>query len=210
MALDIPAIYPITDTAISGLSIPEQVRRFIAGGATFIQIRDKQASSREFFEAAAAAIAIAREHNVNVVINDRVDIAMMLDADGVHLGQEDLSPIQARQLLGERAIIGYSTHTLQQAKEAAAMPVDYIAFGPVFPTSTKDRPDPVVGLEMLRQVKELIGDRPLVAIGGITAETVRSVIDAGADSAAIISDVLCDADQISERISRLISLAHAL
>ena len=90
------------------------------------------------------------------------------------------------------------------------MPVDYIAFGPVFPTSTKDRPDPVVGLEMLRQIKELIGDRPLVAIGGITAETVRSVIDAGADSAAIISDVLCDADQISERISGLISLAHTV
>ena len=210
MALDIPAIYPITDTAISGLPIPEQVRRFIAGGATFIQIRDKQASSREFFEAAAAAMAIAREHNIRVVINDRVDIAMMVNADGVHLGQEDLSPPHARQLLGERAIIGYSTHTLQQAKEAAEMPVDYIAFGPVFPTSTKDRPDPVVGLEMLRQIKELIGDRPLVAIGGITAETVRSVIDAGADSAAIISDVLCDADKISERISRLISLAHTV
>ena len=210
MALDIPSIYPITDTAISGLSIPEQVRRFIAGGATFIQIRDKQASSREFFEAAAAAMAIAREHDVRVVINDRVDIAMMVSADGVHLGQEDLSPPHARQLLGERAIIGYSTHTLQQAKEAAAMPVDYIAFGPVFPTSTKDRPDPVVGLEMLRQVKELIGDRPLVAIGGITLKTVRSVLTAGADSAAIISDVLCDADQISERISGLISLAHTV
>ncbi|MEK7856981.1 MAG: thiamine phosphate synthase, partial [Acidobacteriota bacterium] len=126
------------------------------------------------------------------------------------LGQEDLSPPVGRQLLGVRAIIGYSTHTLLQAKEAAAMPVDYIAFGPVFPTSTKDRPDPVVGLEMLRQVKELIGDRPLVAIGGITLKTVRSVLTAGADSAAIISDVLCDADQISERISGLISLAHTV
>ncbi len=204
MALDIPAIYPITDTAISGLSIPEQVRRFIAGGATFIQIRDKQASSREFFEAAAAAMAIAREHNVRVVINDRVDIAMMVNADGVHLGQEDLSPPHARQLLGERAIIGYSTHTLQQAKEAAAMPVDYIAFGPVFPTSTKDRPDPVVGLEMLRQVKELIGDRPLVAIGGITSETVRSVLNAGANSAAVISDILSDPDQIAAKVAEML------
>ncbi len=210
MALDIPSIYPITDTAISSLSIPEQVRRFIAGGATYIQIRDKKASSRENLEAAAEAMAITREHNIPDVINDRVDIAMMVNADGVHLGQEDLSPIQARQLLGKRAIVGYSTHTLEQAKEAAAMPVDYIAFGPVFPTSTKDRPDPVVGLAMLRQVKELIGDRPLVAIGGITSKTVRSVLNAGADSAAIISDVLCDADQISERMSGLISLAHTV
>ncbi len=204
MALDIPSIYPITDTAISGLSIPEQVRRFIAGGATFIQIRDKQASSREFFEAAAAAMAIAREHNIRVVINDRVDIAMMVNADGVHLGQEDLSPTHARRLLGENAIIGYSTHTLEQAKEAAAMPVDYIAFGPVFPTSTKDRPDPVVGLEMLRQVKDLIGNRPLIAIGGITADTFRSALNAGADSAAVISDLLSNPDQITAKIAKML------
>lgn len=206
MVLNIPAIYPITDTAISGLSIPEQVRRFIAGGATFIQIRDKRASSREFFEAAAAAMAIAREHNVRVMINDRVDIAMMVNADGVHLGQEDLSPIHARLVLGEQAIIGLSTHTLDQVREALTMPVDYIAFGPVFSTSTKERPDPIVGLELLGQVKELIGNRPLVAIGGITAETVRSVWDAGADSAAIISDILSDPDHISAQLSLMLSL----
>ncbi|NOT46567.1 MAG: thiamine phosphate synthase [Acidobacteria bacterium] len=204
--IPLPAIYPITDTSISGLSIPEQVQYFIAGGAKLIQIREKNASSRAFLKAVEASIAIARTYDVRVIVNDRVDIAMLSKADGVHLGQEDLSPNHARQLLGPEAIIGYSTHTIDQVRSAAELPIDYLAFGPVFPTSTKSDPDPVVGLKILRQVKKIAGDLPLVAIGGITAENLRSVLDAGADTAAIISGVLSKPRNIAENVADLITI----
>lgn len=201
-----PTIYPITDTAISGLSIPEQVEQLIAGGAKLIQIREKKASSRDFVGAVEASIAMARPRGVRIVINDRVDIAMVCKADGVHLGQEDLSPNHARELLGDEAIIGYSTHTIEQAEAAVSLPIDYLAFGPVFPTSTKENPDPVVGLQLLPKIKEIAGVRPLVAIGGITLSNVRSVLEAGADTAAVIHAILSGPERIAENLLEFLSI----
>ena len=129
-----------------------------------------------------------------------------MKADGVHLGQDDLPCEQARRILGERAIIGLSTHTPEQAKTALDLPIDYIAFGPIFPTSTKTGPDEVVGLESLSRIRSLIGDFPLVAIGGITASNFQQVLAAGADSAAIISDLISDAAQITEKMRTILDI----
>src|SRR5688500_5591421 len=140
---------------------------------------------------------------VKFMINDRVDIALAVGADGVHLGQDDLPPEEARKILGEKAIIGFSTHSPEQARDALKMPVDYIAIGPVFSTSTKIDPDPVVGLDGVCSVRRLLGDFPLVAIGGITLDNAASVIAAGADSLALIKDILRDADRISNSMRAL-------
>ena len=128
LALQLPKLYPITDGAHT-LTHAEQVARLCAGGATLIQLRDKHASPREFYAAAEAALRVARTHGARLIINDRADIALALGADGVHLGQADLDPTAARQLLGPQAIIGHSTHNLAQAQTAARSPVDYIAIG---------------------------------------------------------------------------------
>ena len=196
MKFILPKIYPVTDTRISGLSHIEQVRRLIAGGATLIQLREKNAPAGEFYDAALGSIALARAHGVKIVINDRVDIAVASGADGVHLGQDDLPPDQARRLLGEGAVIGFSTHSVEQAREAIGLPVDYVAIGPIFRTTTKENPDPVVGLEGLIAVREAIGEFPLVAIGGITQANTRTVLNAGANSVAIITDLLRDSGEI--------------
>ena len=196
----LPRVYPITDTQISGLSHAEQVALLADGGATVVQLRDKHASAKEFYEQAKAALAVARVRDVQLIINDRADIALALGADGVHLGQDDLPPAAARRLLGQDFVIGFSTHNLKQAIEASIWPVDYLAIGPIFPTSTKQNPDPVVGLDGLRVVREAIGERPLVAIGGITRPEARAVIDAGADSVALIRNLLSSPDGISEAL----------
>lgn len=204
MEIKLPKIYPITDERISGITTSDQVERLIAGGATFIQLREKHAASSHFYESAAKAIAIARSKGVRIIINDRVDIALALKADGVHLGQDDLPCEQARRILGEYAIIGLSTHTPEQAKTAVNLPLDYIAIGPIFQTSTKAEPDKVVGLKGLSKIRSLIGDFPLVAIGGITASNVQQVLEAGADSAAMISDLISDAGQITEKLRTIL------
>lgn len=183
----LPRVYPITDTQISGLSHAEQVALFAESGATLVQLREKRAPALQFYEAAKAALAVAAERGVQLLINDRVDIALAVGAAGVHLGQDDLAPDVARRLLGNDAFIGYSTHSVAQAIEAAILPIDYLAIGPIFGTSTKENPDPVVGLEGLRAVRSAIGNLPLVAIGGITRENIAAVVEAGADSAAMIS-----------------------
>jgi thiamine-phosphate pyrophosphorylase len=143
---------------------------------------------------------------VQVIVNDRVDIALAVGADGVHLGQDDLPAEAARRVLGENSIIGVSTHTLEEAKAAAHQPVNYIAFGPIFHTSTKANPDPVVGLDRLREVRANIPAHiPLVAIGGITAANARAVITAGADCVAVIGAVLADTDAIAERTQNFLA-----
>lgn len=204
MIFRLPKIYPITDRAITGLSHSEQVRSMIAGGATLIQLREKQQTAGEWIDDAAEAVRIAKIAGVRILINDRVDLAMVVGADGVHLGQDDMPPDAASRILGDRAIIGYSTHTIDQVREAIKLPVDYVAFGPIFPTATKVDPDPVVGIEKLRAVRsELIG-RPLVAIGGINAGNVGSVLAAGADSAAMIGAILTPPDEITSNLRQLI------
>lgn len=200
----LPAIYPITDRRLSGLSHLETVERLVAGGATLIQLREKTNDARAFYEAVAAAIAYARPRDVKILVNDRVDVALAAGADGVHLGQDDLPPAAARQILGNDAIIGFSTHSVAQAIEAEHFPVDYIAIGPVFTTTTKENPDPVVGLEGVRGVRAQI-TKPLVAIGGITGATMNDVFAAGADSVALISELFPASGDIAERFQDLLN-----
>ena len=210
MSLDLPKVYPITDTQLSGLSHAQQVARLIEGGASLIQLRDKHATPREFYREAAVALRVARDHNARLIINDRVDIALALKADGVHLGQTDLPAEAARRLLGTEAIIGFSTHTLAQAKLATALPVDYLAFGPIFQTSTKENPDPVAGLVALQEVGTIKGSLPLVAIGGITLANALKVLKAGADALALISELVADPTKIAENISKMLALTSTL
>ena len=200
----LPKLYPITDVRLSGLSHAEQVTRLCAGGATLVQLREKHLSPREFYLEAQEALRVARERGIRLIINDRADIALALQADGVHLGQDDLAPEAARRLLGEEAIIGFSTHSLEQAREAARLPVDYIAIGPVFDTASKENPDPVVGLDGLSRVRQATGAIPLVAIGGITSENALAVLDTGADAVALISALLTHPDEIEERTRALL------
>ena len=196
-------LYPITDVRISGLSHAEQVEQLSAGGATLIQLREKHLSPREFYGEAEKALRVARSRGVRIIINDRVDIALALHADGVHLGQDDLSPEVARSLLGEDAIIGFSTHTIEQAQGALTMPIDYIAVGPIFSTATKDKPDPIVGLDALHRVREIVGHFPLVAIGGIGLEQAALVIAVGADAVAVISALVAEGSSIQDRTKDL-------
>ncbi|MEP6569694.1 MAG: thiamine phosphate synthase [Acidobacteriota bacterium] len=182
-------LYPITDRQLSGLSHAEQVAKLSGGGATLIQLREKSASPLEFYQEAEAALQVARERGVKIIINDRVDIALALKADGVHLGQEDLAPAAARRILGPNAIIGFSTHNLEQARLARQQPVDYIAIGPVFATSTKQSSNSPIGLKELALVRRSLGGIPLVAIGGISVESLGAVLKAGADAVAVISGI---------------------
>ena len=199
-------IYPITDTRITKLSHAEQVERLIEGGATLIQLREKYASPREFYEQAKEIMQIARRHNVRIIINDRVDIALAVKADGVHLGQDDLPPEYARRILGEKAIIGFSTHNLHQASASVKLPIDYLALGPVYNTKTKENPDKIVGIKGVKTVRDSIKDFPLVAIGGITANNFQEVLNAGADSVAIISYLLSNPDEITAKMKNLLTL----
>ena len=176
-----------------------------AGGATFVQLREKHKGAREFYREAEEALRVARSLGVRLIINDRVDIALALSADGVHLGQDDLSPDAAREVLGESAIIGFSTHNIEQAIAAARLPVDYIAIGPIFETSSKENPDPVVGLEGLRRVKQAVGPTPLVAIGGIGLENINEVFAAGADSIAVINLLLSTPPRIEARTREILA-----
>lgn len=207
MSLKLPKIYPITDTRLTKLSHTEQIKKLIAGGAKFIQLREKYAAPKDFFADAERTLKIARENDVKIIVNDRVDIAFALKANGVHLGQDDLPPVEARKILGEKAIIGFSTHSIEQALEAVKFPIDYLAIGPVFATQTKENPDAIVGLKGVKQVREAIGDFPLVAIGGISKENFREVLEAGADSLAIIKSILFPPDKITENLADFINQA---
>jgi thiamine-phosphate pyrophosphorylase len=187
------------------LSHTEQVKRLIDGGATLVQLRDKDGAPKDFIRDAEAALAFAKRNNVRIVINDRVDIALAINADGVHLGQSDMPVEAARALLGEQAVIGFSTHTLAQVEFAVTLPVDYVAFGPIFDTGTKRDHEPVVGLDRLREVKNLLGDIPLAVIGGVTAGNFRRAFDRGADSVALIADLLSEPTKIAEKLRRMLS-----
>lgn len=189
MKFELPAIYPLTDSDLSPLSVPDQVEEMASGGARLIQIRAKSAASGKFLADTIEAISIANRFGAKLIVNDRVDIAIAAGAEGVHLGQDDLPPSYARRLLGNDAIIGFSTHNISQAVSAFLEPVDYIAIGPVFPTTSKTDHHPVIGLDVVRSIRQAIGNFPLVGIGGITFENARSVIEAGADSVAVIGAI---------------------
>jgi len=197
-------LYPLTDRRLSRLSHPQQLSHLCNGGVTIVQLREKTLSPLEFYGEAAEAIRIARESSLKIIINDRVDIALALKADGVHLGQDDLPPQAARELLGPDVIIGFSTHNFQQAILSTRMPIDYIAIGPIFSTTTKEPAEPRVGLEGLSQIRKVVTDIPLVAIGGITSENSQDVLDAGADAIAVISDIWTSLAQVAPQIERLL------
>jgi thiamine-phosphate pyrophosphorylase len=206
MSFRLPKLYAITDQRLSGLSHAEQVRAFCEGGATLIQIREKNLKPDELYREAKEALTVARNFDVKVLVNDRADVALAVGADGVHLGQDDIPPDAARRVLGPNAIIGLSTHNASQAREAITFPVDYLAIGPIFQTTSKENPDPVVGLHGLREVRKITGDISLVAIGGITPEAAAEVLAAGADSIAMIGWLLADAAAVSARTRNLISM----
>jgi thiamine-phosphate pyrophosphorylase len=169
-------------------------RAFFDGGARFLQIRAKRLRSGPLLELCDAVVRLAAGYSATVIVNDRVDLARLSGAAGVHLGQEDLAPMAAREQLGPAAVIGYSTHDARQASGAIALPVTYIAVGPVFGTATKDTGYPAVGLGLVREATRVAGTRPIVAIGGITLDNAPSVIDAGATGVAVISDLLATGD----------------
>jgi thiamine-phosphate pyrophosphorylase len=182
----LPRVYPITDRRLSGLSHLDQTKALIAAGARFIQLREKSLSPLAFYLEARECVCYALEHDAEIIINDRVDIAVAAGARGVHLGQDDLPPEQARQILGSSAIIGYSTHNAEQAAAALTLPIDYIGAGPFAATQTKGNPDPVIGARVLAQIRVAAGSLPIAAIGGINEENVAQATAAGADSVAVI------------------------
>lgn len=204
--MSFPRLYALTDASAPGSHV-EQVREYADAGVRIIQVRDKLASSRALYETVVAALEITRPRGVRLIVNDRVDVALAAGADGVHVGQDDLPAESAREILGPLAIIGISTHSLAQAAAAAGLPVDYVAIGPVFATSTKANPDPVVGLEGLRAVRSAV-TLPLVAIGGITLEKAPDVFAAGADSVAVVSDLRAGAS-VSERVRAYLGLSDS-
>jgi len=201
----LPRVYALTDVRLSERSHAEQVGLLSQGGATFVQLREKQLAPLEFYHQAKEAVAIAKQRGVRLIVNDRVDVAAAVGALGVHLGQDDLPPEAARRLLGPDAVIGYSTHNVEQALAASRLPISYLAVGPIFQTTSKTDTSPVLGLDGLRAVRRAIGQWPLVAIGGITHANARSVIEAGADSVAVISALLSNPDEIVEATRELVN-----
>lgn len=196
-------LYAILDVGLSqGRSPIYILRELLRGGARLIQLRAKELSSRELFELAVEASEMCRGAGSIFIVNDRVDIALASQADGVHLGQEDLPLDVARKLMGGR-IVGISTHDLEQARLAEKGGADYIGFGPTFPTVTKETRYSPRGLEMLREIRKQVSI-PIVAIGGITEATVAQVWQAGADSAAMISDLM-KADDVAAKVKRIIA-----
>jgi thiamine-phosphate pyrophosphorylase len=190
--LTLPAFYPILDplqVAKNGLEPMDVVRALLAGGVKWVQFRHKGTYTRADYDLAVALGRLVREAGAKYVINDRVDIALMADADGVHVGQDDLPPREVRKIAGDRLFIGYSTHNETQFVAADREPVDYLALGPIFATVSKQNPDPVVGVEELARLRRLTS-KPLVAIGGITRMNVGEAFSAGADSVSVIADWL--------------------
>jgi thiamine-phosphate pyrophosphorylase len=157
-------------------------------GARILQVRHKDHFTRDVFAEVERVATLCRRFGALFIVDDRADVAALVGA-GMHLGQEDLRPTEVRDIVGEDAVIGYSTHNADQLREAAGEPANYLALGPVFATGSKERPDPVVGVERLREWRRLT-EKPLVAIGGITRENAAVVLGAGADSVAVIADLL--------------------
>jgi thiamine-phosphate pyrophosphorylase len=197
-------LYCILDT--SCFPGPEALFRaaeeMVGAGVTLLQYRDKSGNSREMLQQ-ARELKHRLGSSLKLIMNDRADLCLAADFDGVHVGQEDLSPESARRLIGKELWLGVSTHNPQQVAEADKTSADYIAIGPVFATASKTNPDPVVGLEGVRSARAATR-KPLVAIGGITRANCRQVIEAGADSVAVISDLLRDPRKSAEEFLRIL------
>jgi thiamine-phosphate pyrophosphorylase len=194
--------------ASRGWTVVDLASACLDGGARFLQIRSKRESGRWLFDVAMAVVRLAEPAGALVGVNDRADIARAAGAGGVHIGQEDLEAEAVRAIVGEGVVVGLSTHTDAQLGEALNLPVDYVAIGPVFTTSTKATGHDAVGLDRVRRAARRAGERgtPLVAIGGITLERAAEVLEAGAQSVAVISDLLATGDpaaRVREYLKRL-------
>jgi thiamine-phosphate pyrophosphorylase len=191
----LPPLYAILDVdvcAAGGRDVVETAELFLEGGARLVQLRAKSLASGAFLDLAREVVSRGRRHGALVIVNDRADVAVMAEAAGVHVGQEDLPAAAARRLVGPSAIVGASTHSVAQVESALEEPIDYLAVGPVFATGTKDTGYEPVGLDMVRRAADLARHRgvPVVAIGGITRATAPAVLDAGASSVAVISGLM--------------------
>jgi len=204
MRLVLPRLYVILDAAL--LTIPESEcsRQLVDAGVRMLQYRNKTPSSRDLLESSKRLSGELVPRGVTFIVNDRADVAALAGASGVHVGQEDLGAEEARGVVGRDKLVGVSTHNRAQFEQAVATSADYIAVGPIFSTSTKSNPDPVVGMEFIRKVRPLT-DKPIVAIGGITLERAVEVVRAGADSVAVISDIL-RAREPGERARRYVEM----
>ena len=189
MRLVLPTLYVILDAGMLTEPAAVTAQKLMDAGVKLLQYRAKHATARELWVESRAIGEAARRAKCTFIVNDRPDVAYLAGADGVHVGQDDLEPEQARTVIGPDRWVGVSTHNLEQFRQAAATSADYIAVGPIFQTSSKANPDPVVGTELLRRVRALT-EKPIVAIGGITLERAVDVLAAGADSVAVIRDIL--------------------
>lgn len=206
--MKLPVFYPILDTkaaARGGIDVVSASKEILEGGARILQFRHKEFWTREVFADLQQVGAMCREASVLLVVNDRADIARLAGA-ALHLGQNDLTPADAHQILDAGTFIGFSTHNENQFREALEEPVDYVALGPIFRTSSKLNADPVIGLEELRRLRSLT-ECPLVAIGGITRENALAVLGAGADSLAVIADLFSQDGSLRRRVEEWMRIA---
>jgi thiamine-phosphate pyrophosphorylase len=202
--ISVPRLYPIVDascfsTAENLLAFAEQL---VAGGCSLLQYRNKSGNARAMLDQ-ARELKHRLGSGAKLIMNDRADLALIAECDGTHVGQEDLLPESVRRIIGSNCWLGVSTHNPEQLQEADQTSADYLAIGPVFSTSSKDRPDPVVGLDGVRRARQLTR-KPLVAIGGITRANTASVIEAGADSVAVIADLLREPRKSAEEFFRVL------
>jgi thiamine-phosphate pyrophosphorylase len=197
-------LYFITGQETDTLSFEEMILRVLQAGVKWVQYRGKDLSRRKIYEESIRLMDIIKTFDASLIINDHPDIAIAADAHGVHLGQDDLPVKEARKIMGKNRIVGISTHTVEQARDADRDGADYIGFGPVFHTTTKDAGRPR-GVEMLREIKRQVRI-PVVAIGGITAENVRPVLEAGADAVAVSSALL--RGDIEENAKRFLGIIN--
>jgi thiamine-phosphate pyrophosphorylase len=203
----LPRFYPILDTAVvlrHSIDPVIAAAQILEAGAEILQFRHKGFLSREAFKWLEQIAERVRAAGATLVVNDRADLAKLFGA-GLHLGQDDLLPSVARRVVGPDAVVGYSTHNEAQLRAACAEPADYLALGPIFGTVTKENPDPTVGLDELRRLRPL-SNRPLVAIGGITRANARQVLEAGADSVAVIGDLFPEDGKIWVRAEEWLRL----
>jgi len=203
-----PRLYAVLDGSILGPAVEASAQKLIAAGVRLFQYRHKKASSRQLFTVCQNLSRNMKAAEARFVVNDRCDIARLTASGGVHLGQEDLDPKEARAIVGGESWVGLSTHTLGEVEAAATTTADYIAIGPIFPTISKEGARPPVGLGLIREARK-ITDKPLVAIGGITLETAPEALAAGADSVAVIRDLIEAAD-VGARARQYLEVLRAL
>jgi len=207
--IHLPRLYAIVDSAFftSSEELVHLATELIAGGCSLLQYRNKNGNPRIMLEQARELRRFSRAgtptSHLRLIMNDRADLCLAADFEGVHVGQDDLSPESVRKMIGPNRWLGVSTHNPEQLREADLTSADYLAIGPIFATSSKDKPDPIVGLEGVRRTRALTR-KPLVAIGGISRKNAASVIEAGADSVAVISDLLRDPRKSAEEFFRVL------